>query len=168
MKDILKALFDLHNETETDGRNSFVKEAFKKLVRCEYLEKKWFEEGYNPLLDEYLDNASITISTLIYPAASFIGMKDMVQVQEYIWLQTNSKIEGFVNLLCRLNDDIEDDKYNEVSCIKCYMKEHDVSREKAMEEIQKMAENAWKDINEEYMKMKSSTVSSNMFYLQAW
>ncbi|XP_065870370.1 probable terpene synthase 6 isoform X2 [Euphorbia lathyris] len=164
MKDILKALFDLHKEAETDGRNYFVKEAFKKLVRCELLEKKWFEDGYNPPLNEYLDNASITISTLVYPAASFIGMKDMVQVQEYIWLQNNSKIEEIINSFSRLNDDIEDDMYNEVSCIKCYMKEHDVSTEEAMEEIQKMAKNRWKDINEEYMKLSSvSRILLNFF-----
>ncbi|WCJ35036.1 Terpene synthase 5 [Euphorbia peplus] len=153
LKPLYKAVIDLHNETETGARNSFGEEAFKKWVRCEFVEKKWFDENYNPPLDEYLRNASITVSTHIYPAACFIGMENMVHLHEYNWLQNNSNVGEFVNLYFRLSDDIMDDEDNEVSCIKCYMKDHGVLRDKAMEEIQKMAENAWKDVNEEYMKL---------------
>ncbi|WCJ20871.1 Terpenoid cyclases/Protein prenyltransferases superfamily protein [Euphorbia peplus] len=165
MKAMFKALIDLHKEGEAGGRNSFVIESFKKLVRCALLEKKWFVERYNPPLDEYLENASITISTLIYPAASFIGMENMVDIDEYNWLQKNSKIERLVDLFCRLNDDILDDKVNEVSCIKCYMKDYGVSRDKAIDEIQKRTKNTWKAINEEYIKLaRVSRILAN-FYL---
>ncbi|KAL0409374.1 UNVERIFIED_CONTAM: Viridiflorene synthase [Sesamum radiatum] len=39
--------------------------------------------------------------------------------------------------------------------IECYMKDYGVSEEEAMEEFKKIAENAWKDINEECVKEKS-------------
>jgi hypothetical protein len=38
------------------------------------------------------------------------------------------------------------------SGVECYMKQYDVSEKKAIEEIQKMAVNVWKDINEDCMR----------------
>ncbi|KAK2972515.1 hypothetical protein RJ640_000089 [Escallonia rubra] len=39
--------------------------------------------------------------------------------------------------------------------IECYMKEHDVSKEEAMSEFKRRAEDAWKDLNKELMKPTS-------------
>ena len=38
------------------------------------------------------------------------------------------------------------------SGVECYMKQYDVSEKKAIEEIQKMVANGWKDINEDCMR----------------
>ena len=38
------------------------------------------------------------------------------------------------------------------SGVECYMKQYDVSEKRAIEEIQKMDSNAWKDINEDCMR----------------
>jgi len=38
------------------------------------------------------------------------------------------------------------------SGVECYMKQYDVSDKKAIEEIQKMVANGWKDINEDCMR----------------
>jgi len=38
------------------------------------------------------------------------------------------------------------------SGVQCYMKQYNVSEKKAIEEIQKMNSNAWKDINEDCMR----------------
>jgi hypothetical protein len=38
------------------------------------------------------------------------------------------------------------------SGVECYMKQYDVSEKRAIEEIQKMDVNAWKDINEDCMR----------------
>jgi uncharacterized membrane protein len=38
------------------------------------------------------------------------------------------------------------------SGVECYMKQYDVSEKKAIEEIQKMDVNVWKDINEDCMR----------------
>ncbi|XP_027911835.1 (-)-germacrene D synthase-like isoform X6 [Vigna unguiculata] len=44
--------------------------------------------------------------------------------------------------------EIEQERQHVVSSIQCYMKEHKISRKRAIEELLKLVENAWKDIND--------------------
>ena len=46
----------------------------------------------------------------------------------------------------------EEKKGNCATAVECYMKEYNMSSEKASKEIQKICGNAWKDINEVCMK----------------
>ncbi|KAJ4838851.1 hypothetical protein Tsubulata_010882, partial [Turnera subulata] len=38
------------------------------------------------------------------------------------------------------------------SSVECYIKEHGVSKEEAVEKIRKICDKSWRDINEEFMK----------------
>ncbi|KAM6555100.1 hypothetical protein CsatB_015862 [Cannabis sativa] len=73
------------------------------------------------------------------------------------WLSKDRKIIRASVTICRLMDDIaehkfEEDDYEEHSAVECYMIEHGVCEEEAYDELNKLIMNAWKEINEEFLK----------------
>ncbi|KAJ9167159.1 hypothetical protein P3X46_021829 [Hevea brasiliensis] len=162
MKVIYKSLLNLFDETESSGneemsyRTSYAKEKFKELTRAYLIEAKWFNEGYVPSMEEYIENGLITSTYSVIPAASFTGMENVMGTKEYEWVESNPKTVIATKLISRLMDDIttreHERKRGMNSSVESYMKEHGVSEMKAIVEIQKMCANAWKDINEECMK----------------
>ncbi|XP_057995688.1 probable terpene synthase 6 isoform X2 [Hevea brasiliensis] len=164
MKVFYKELLNLFEETENiaskEGRSNcayYVKEEFKNLLRSYRMEAQWFNEGYVPTFDVYLQNGSESSTYGVVVAAGFIGMEKIAGIKDYQWLQSNPKIVKAVKVLGRLENDIashqaEQKRGDSASSVECYMKEHDVLEKKAVEEILKICANAWKDINEECMK----------------
>ncbi|KAF2290976.1 hypothetical protein GH714_017740 [Hevea brasiliensis] len=129
---------------------------FKEMVRSNYVQAQWFNDGYIPAFDEYMRNGVVSVGYEAVRAASFIGMENIVGTTELQWLETNPKIVQAAKLITRLKNDIAaregEQKKDGPSTLRCYMNEHGVSREKAIEEFKKMCENAWKDMNEDCMK----------------
>ncbi|KAJ9167156.1 hypothetical protein P3X46_021826 [Hevea brasiliensis] len=163
MKVIYKGLLKLFDETESAGngkmssRTSYAKEKFKDVTKAYFVEAKWFNEGYVPSMKEYIENGLITSTYSVLPAASFIGMENIMGSKEYEWVESNPKTVIASKLICRLMDDIttregEQKRGHCASSVECYMKEHGVSEMEAIAEIQKMCANVWKDMNEECMK----------------
>ncbi|KAI9376903.1 hypothetical protein POPTR_019G023004v4 [Populus trichocarpa] len=164
MKVLYRALLNLFNETENDmgkqGRyyaSYYVKEAFKELVRGYHAEEEWADKCHVPTFDEYVRNGLATSAYGVIMAASFLGMEEVAGGEEYEWLKSNPKIIKAGKMIGRLMNDIvgHEDEQKRGDCAsgaECYMKQYDVSEKKAIEEIQKMDVNAWKDINEDCMR----------------
>ncbi|KAG6737266.1 hypothetical protein POTOM_058780 [Populus tomentosa] len=164
MKVLYRALLNLFNETENDmgkqGRSYasyYVKEAFKELVRGYHAEAEWADKCHVPTFDEYVRNGLATSAYGVIMAASFLGMEEVAGGEEYEWLKSNPKIIKAGKMIGRLMNDIvgHEDEQKRGDCasgVECYMKQYDVSEKKAIEELQKMDVNAWKDINEDCMR----------------
>ncbi|KAM6581830.1 hypothetical protein CsatA_005604 [Cannabis sativa] len=90
--------------------------------------------------------------------SSLVGMKTNIVTKEvFEWLSKDRKIIRASVTICRLMDDIaehkfEEDDYEEHSAVECYMIEHGVCEEEAYDELNKLITNAWKEINEEFLK----------------
>ncbi|KAJ4822721.1 hypothetical protein Tsubulata_044828 [Turnera subulata] len=101
-------------------------------------------------------NGTVSSSYGALLAASFTGT-EVAGVNEYLWLRNTPKILRAAMAIGRLKNDIvgheEEQKRGDcASGVECYIKEHGVSKEEAVEKILKICENSWKDINEEFMK----------------
>ncbi|XP_065848002.1 probable terpene synthase 6 [Euphorbia lathyris] len=163
MKDLYKKIMDLFGETENhenDGicyRTSYAKKMFIELARGYLVEAEWLnEDGYVPPFDEYLKNGLITSTYGSLSSATMIGMEEL-GIKDYEWMKSNPKIIEATKLIGRLMNDIKahEVEYNRRDCpigMKSYMNEYEVSKDEAIEGIQKICMNAWKDINEAYMK----------------
>uniref|UniRef100_A0A2K1WN29 Isoprene synthase, chloroplastic n=1 Tax=Populus trichocarpa TaxID=3694 RepID=A0A2K1WN29_POPTR len=161
---LYRALLNLFNETENDmgkqGRSYasyYVKEEFKEVVRGYHAEAEWADKCHVPTFDEYVRNGLATSTYGVIMAASFLGMEEVAGGEEYEWLISNPKIIKAGKTIGRLRNDIvgHEDEQKRGDCasgVECYMKQYDVSEKKAIEEIQKMDVNAWKDINEDCMR----------------
>ncbi|KAH0733356.1 hypothetical protein KY289_004544 [Solanum tuberosum] len=113
---------------------------------------EYMKISYKALLDLYNDYET---------ELSKDGRSDVVQYakercankEDFEWLAKNPKILEANVTLCRVIDDlatyeVEKDRGQIVTGIECYMRDHGVSTEEAMEKFQEMAELAWKDLNE--------------------
>ncbi|KDP46456.1 hypothetical protein JCGZ_12939 [Jatropha curcas] len=166
-------LFDETGNDETEGRSqrtAYAKETFKELGRAYFVEANWFNEGYVPPFEEYINNGLVTSAYIVIPAASFIGMEKVVGSKEYQWVKENPKIVNASKLIGRLMDDVTSREHEQkrghcASGVECYMKEYGVSEKEAIDEIQKMCANAWKDMNEACMKPTEVSTTLLKYYV---
>ncbi|KAK7342585.1 hypothetical protein VNO80_25540 [Phaseolus coccineus] len=101
------------------------------------------------------ENMEVRGMSSAYPfliTLSFLGMEDTTE-EVLIWATNEPIIIAASTTICRIMDDIVGDEFEQqrehvVSSIYCYMKQHKVSRKCVVEELQKLVENAWKDIND--------------------
>ncbi|KAL0447524.1 UNVERIFIED_CONTAM: Viridiflorene synthase [Sesamum latifolium] len=171
MKICYKALLDLYDqydeELKQQGRSfavHYAKATMKEIVRSYNIEAKWFIEGYMPSFADYMANGFITSTYYLLATTSFIGMESAPK-EAFDWLMKKPKIQVANVTICRVVDDIatyeiEKKRGQTATGIECYMNEYGVSEEEAMREFSNIAENAWKDINEELVK--ENTVSNEM------
>ncbi|KAK2434604.1 putative terpene synthase [Trifolium repens] len=98
----------------------------------------------------------VTSGYYLLTTASFIGMGCIATEEIFQWITNNPKIVHAAAIICRLMDDIVSNEFEQkrghsASAIECYIKQHDVSREDAINELLRQVTNAWKDINEELL-----------------
>lgn len=166
MKISYRALLELYDQYDEElrlqGRSfavNYAKATMQEIVRSYNIEAKWFIEGYMPTFSDYMANGFITSTYYLLGATSFIGMPS-ADVGAFDWLIERPKIQVANVTICRVIDDvatyeIEKKRGQSATGIECYMKDHGVCEEEAMQAFNKIAENAWKDINGEIMKEKT-------------
>ncbi|RYQ94599.1 hypothetical protein Ahy_B08g089539 [Arachis hypogaea] len=131
--------------------------AFQKTIQAYMTEVKWLNNKYIPTMTEYIKTSSITSGYPMLITASYIGMKDMATEDIFKWVTSKPKIVTASTIIFRFMDDIVSNEFEQkrehiVSYLECYMRECDISKEEAIQELQKGVTNAWKDINEECLK----------------
>ncbi|MCE0482382.1 hypothetical protein HAX54_041082 [Datura stramonium] len=169
MKTIYTTLLDLFTEYDTKVKEldtfngvCYVKEAMKEIVRSYYIEAKWFIQENMPPFEVYLNNALISGGLYLLTLASLLGMRSISKAS-FEWMMNKPKILMTSALIARVINDIasykgEKDKGQLVTGIECYMKEYNLSVEEVSEKLSKIAENAWKDLNKEFIKLTSIPV----------
>lgn len=155
-----QALYDVYTEYEEFTNESslfYVKELTKKLLRAYLLEARWLNNNYVPTMEEYLVNGYVTSVYPVLTAISFLGLGELASKKAFEWLLTEPKILQGAAFIGRLMDDLVSNKFEQkrghvASAVECYVKQHSVSEKEARNEIGKLVEKAWKDINEEIVK----------------
>ncbi|KAJ9676260.1 hypothetical protein PVL29_024995 [Vitis rotundifolia] len=150
---------EIDQELEKDGnqyRVYYAKEVLKSQVRAYFAEAKWSHEVYIPTIEEYMLVALITSGSCMLATWSFIGMGEIMTKEGFDWVISDPKIITASTVIFRLMDDITTHKFEQkrghvASGIECYMKQYGVSEEQVYSEFHKKVENAWLDINQEFM-----------------
>ncbi|PIN19321.1 5-epiaristolochene synthase [Handroanthus impetiginosus] len=128
----------------------------KELARGYNTEAKWFAEGHVPSFADYMANGCITSTYNVITTASYLGM-DSATKEAFGWVKKQHKLQVATAILGRIMNDTASYKFEKIrgqpaTGIECYMNEYGVSEEEALKEFSNIAENAWKDINEEFVK----------------
>ncbi|CAK9142770.1 unnamed protein product, partial [Ilex paraguariensis] len=110
-------------ESASEGANWYYK--MKKLIRAYFPEAKWFNEGYVPTTEEYMEVALVSCGYMMLSTTSFVGMGELATKEH------------------------EQERGHEALAVECYMKQHGASKQEAYAEFGKQVTNAWKDINQE-------------------
>ncbi|CAH9100333.1 unnamed protein product [Cuscuta europaea] len=112
MKISYKALLELFEADDADlskSKRSYAvhhgKERMKELVRCYFIEAKWFIEGHQPQFAEYLHNSFVSCTYYLLATISCYGVNSADE-QVFDWLMKNPKILEASVALCRTIDDL--------------------------------------------------------------
>ncbi|KAB1210118.1 putative terpene synthase 9 [Morella rubra] len=135
-------------------------ERFTDAVNRSYLvEARWFSSGYTPTLDEYLENAWISVGgpAAILHAYVLLGCtitKDSLDCLKH----GSDQLIYWSSLITRLSDDLgtsevaESKRGDVAKSIRCYMVQEGASEEEAREHIKRLICYSWKKLNEERAK----------------
>ncbi|XVF04022.1 hypothetical protein REPUB_Repub05bG0044700 [Reevesia pubescens] len=157
MLNVYKEMEDLMAKQGKSYRVQFAKEAMKKLCQAYYVEAKWLNENHTPTMEEYMSIALVSCSYHMLAITSFVGMEDTITKETFVWAFNTPKILRASTIVCRLMNDIighkfEQERRHVASAVECYMKQYGVSEQVAYNEFNKQINDAWKDINEEFLK----------------
>uniref|UniRef100_UPI001CB985E0 R-linalool synthase QH5, chloroplastic-like n=1 Tax=Erigeron canadensis TaxID=72917 RepID=UPI001CB985E0 len=158
--------FVLHNtineiayETFTDSGFvilPYVVKAWEDLCKGYLVEAKWYHNGHMPTLEQYLENASVTIAVpLNLMHINFSLPLETCSTEEV--LQNMEKTENMVRysaLILRLADDLgtssgEMERGDVPTSIQCYMHENGATEEEARAYVQMLILETWKKLNKE-------------------
>ncbi|KAF3772782.1 Stemar-13-ene synthase [Nymphaea thermarum] len=140
----------------------YLTRAWAELCKAFLLEAKWFYNGYTPTVEEYLDNAWVSISgPLVCIHAYFFMQHDInedatMDIDQYFNLIKKS------SMIVRLQNDLGTSK-DEIlrgdvpKCIQCYMREKGVSEEAARQYVDGLQINAWKELLKEWVEATDAT-----------
>ncbi|KAF8032174.1 hypothetical protein BT93_D1184 [Corymbia citriodora subsp. variegata] len=159
-KELLDLYDEIGNELAMKGRSyrlAYAKGAMKKQARGFFHEAKWFHTGYTPTLEEYMPLALLTTCYEALSITALVGMGDVVTRDAFEWLLGDCKILRASQIICRFMDDISSHQFEQkrghiASSVELLMKEKGISEKEANEELQKRVVDAWKDINEEFLR----------------
>uniref|UniRef100_M1BIR3 Cembratrienol synthase 3 n=1 Tax=Solanum tuberosum TaxID=4113 RepID=M1BIR3_SOLTU len=155
---LIEFLNELEDELKKEGKSDriyYAKVEMKKWIKSYFKEAEWLNACYFPKCEEYMENAITSIAVKLIATISLICLEELIISKETLeWVTSDSSILRASSILSRLKDDImghhfEQQRTHIPSFFECYMKEHGVSKQEAYVEVQKIMENAWKDINTE-------------------
>ncbi|KAB1205519.1 Myrcene synthase, chloroplastic [Morella rubra] len=132
----------------------YLKKAWGDLCRSYLLEAKWYNIGYTPTLQEYIDNAWISISAPVILVHAYFFVTNPITKEAMDCLEEYPNIIHWSSIILRLADDLgtskdEIERGDVPKAIQCYMKETGAGEEEAREYIKSMIAETWKKMNEE-------------------
>ncbi|KAK1279884.1 hypothetical protein QJS04_geneDACA014298 [Acorus gramineus] len=121
--------------------------------KAHLVEAKWYHSAYKPTLDEYLNNAFISISGPVLLCFFYFWVAEEI-TQEAMECLKEENLFRSLWIAFRLADDLgtssDELKRGDVpKAIQCYMNENEVSEEVSREHIRSLLSEKWKNINED-------------------
>ncbi|KAL2476212.1 Terpenoid synthase 17 [Abeliophyllum distichum] len=157
-----KALLDVYVEIEEElGKREksnlvhYVIEEKKRLARTYFQEAKWVYSGHIPSMEEYMKVGMPSSTNILLSAAALAGINgELVSKEAFEWVASDSLILQASEIIGRLMNDLVGFGFEQkISAVECYMNENKgASKEEAFAEIQKLVTNAWKNINQEWLR----------------
>ncbi|XP_042509272.1 alpha-farnesene synthase-like [Macadamia integrifolia] len=167
MKICFLALYGTTNEissgVQKDPNRNIItplKKVWTDFCKALLVEAKWYNSGYSPSLEEYLDNAWISSSGAILLVHVHFALTQVMSDEEVGFQETDQDLVYYPSMIIRLCNDLgtsaaELERGDAPSSILCYMREAKVSEEIAREHIKGMIVNSWKKINEKCISHSS-------------
>ncbi|XVF15081.1 hypothetical protein REPUB_Repub09cG0118500 [Reevesia pubescens] len=158
MKIFFFALYNSINVTAYDtlkenGFDSlpYLKKMWADLCKSYLLEAKWYYSGYTPTLQEYIENAWISISAPLILAHAYL-VTNSTRKECLDYCNEYSDVIYCSSIILRLANDLgtssDELKRGDIpKSIQCYMHETGASEEEARQHIRKLIDSAWKKMN---------------------
>ncbi|KAG7563536.1 Terpene synthase metal-binding domain [Arabidopsis suecica] len=146
-----------------------LKKSWADLCRTYLVEAKWYKRGYKPSLEEYMQNAWVSISAPTILIHFYCVFSDQISIQNLKTLcQHPQHIVRCSATVLRLANDLgtsssELARGDVLKSVQCYMHETGASEETARDRVQQMISDTWDDMNYETKTARSSSLLSRGF-----
>ncbi|XP_059456694.1 myrcene synthase, chloroplastic-like [Corylus avellana] len=132
----------------------YLRKVWADLSRSYLLEAKWYYSGYTPSLQEYIENACISISAQVMLVHVYFSITNPITKEALDCLEEFPNIIRWSAVVLRLADDLgtskdELERGDVPKSIQCYMNETGASEEDAREHIKSLISETWNKMNEE-------------------
>ncbi|CAM0908349.1 unnamed protein product [Alopecurus aequalis] len=122
-----------------------------------------FPQCYQPSFKEHLDVSVPSAGMMMLAVMCLMGMEDGANKEAFEWVFSVPDAINAGGQLARFLNDIAahkrgKNKKDMISTVECYMKEHGVTGEEAMEALSAMVEGTWGTINQARMEVKPAQV----------
>ncbi|TXG47887.1 hypothetical protein EZV62_027181 [Acer yangbiense] len=128
-------------------------DAWANLCKAYLLEAKWYYSGYIPTLEEYIENAWVSISAPVMLVHAYFSItNNSITKEDLEYLEEYPNIIRCSSMVFRLADDLGTSsmKRGDVpKSIQCYMHETGASEEEAREHIQGLINETWLKMNKD-------------------
>ncbi|KAK9066880.1 hypothetical protein SSX86_014203 [Deinandra increscens subsp. villosa] len=166
LKLVYQMLLDLYGDMEKILINmgkphhlNYIREAMMEYIGCYLKEARWANQGYIPTMEEHKEVTTVSSGYKFTLIASFAAMGDVITDETFKWALTMPPLAKSCCVLCRVMDDLvthkeEEKRMHVASGIQCYMKEYDVSEQHVHDLFNERVEEAWKEMNHEFLRCK--------------
>uniref|UniRef100_A0A1J3IJI0 Terpenoid synthase 25 n=1 Tax=Noccaea caerulescens TaxID=107243 RepID=A0A1J3IJI0_NOCCA len=160
-QNVFETVEEIEREMKVRGRSCRVLiDQVKSLGRVYLALATWARTCQVPSFDEYMELGLETAAMDDYACYSFIAMEECEGKPLYEWFESKPKIIQALSALFRLGNDIatfeqEMSRGEIVNGVNCYMKQYDVTKEAAFEELKKMVSESYKIMMDEFMTSKA-------------
>nr|ASH96801.1 terpene synthase [Camelina sativa] len=144
----------------------FLKKSWADLCKTYLVEAKWYKRGYKPSLEEYMQNARISISAPTILIHFYCTFSDQISTQILESLsQHRQHVIRCSAVVLRLANDLatspdEMTRGDVLKSVQCYMHENGASQEHARAHVQQMISDTWDEMNYETITAgRSSSLS---------
>ncbi|XP_006358819.1 germacrene C synthase-like [Solanum tuberosum] len=164
LRPVYRALLDRYDEIEEELTKEdkleciyYAKQEMKKVARAYLKEALWLNDVYIPKCEEYMKVAIVSTTVMMAATTFLCVMEENITKETFEWVINEPLILRASLVIGRLKDDINTNNFEQqrshvASFIECYMKEYGVSKQEARVEARKELTNAWKDMNEEFLR----------------
>uniref|UniRef100_A0A5B7B4V6 Putative (-)-alpha-terpineol synthase n=1 Tax=Davidia involucrata TaxID=16924 RepID=A0A5B7B4V6_DAVIN len=161
MKICFLALYNTINEIAYDalieqGSHiiSYLKKMWADLCKSYLQEAKWYFNGYTPTLEEYVNNALVSVSAPVILIHAYVLVTNPITKEALECFDGDHNIIRWSSIIVRFTDDLgtssDELKRGDVpKSIECYMHETGASEEDAREHIKFLIRETWKKMNED-------------------
>ncbi|MCL7029132.1 hypothetical protein MKW94_026976 [Papaver nudicaule] len=132
----------------------YLKKSFGDLCKAFLAEATWYYSGYIPTLEEYTDNAWITIAGPLVSIHAYSQLGDQeIRREAFEYMNNNqSDLIRWSSMIFRLADDLatskkEQERGDVAKSIECYMHETGASESIARQHLQHLISDAWEKMN---------------------
>ncbi|KAL0459202.1 UNVERIFIED_CONTAM: Gamma-cadinene synthase [Sesamum latifolium] len=163
MKIVYKFLLSIYDDYEIEASKQaksyavcYAKETMKQLCKAYDKVLKWaMGQVQIPTFEEYYANMMITSCVYVILSSTIPGVKSTSK-ETIDWLMGEPKIVAAAAKIGRYLNDLgsyerESKGENLPIAVHCYMKQYGVSKEEALDKFVELIEDAWKDLNTEWI-----------------
>ncbi|KAK2975721.1 hypothetical protein RJ640_010780 [Escallonia rubra] len=163
IRTVLLALYNTSNEIgywtlKERGFNiiPYLSKTWADLCKAYFKEAGWFHGGYKPTLDEYLDNAVVSIAAPLMLFCGYFLTTNNITEEALNDIDKLPSIMRCSSLIIRLTNDLgtssdELERGDNLKSVQCYMNETGATEEEARAYINGLVHKTWKIMNKDLL-----------------